>query len=302
VSEPAAIPPEETGFDRVLSFTIPARNARGRSVRLGPVLQTILGAHLYPTGIRKLLGEALVLAALIGALLKDETDQLTIQAHTEDGAVQLLVCDYRAGQLRGYVRHDPARVDSLGPQPSLAALFGSGYLAITFDLASTGQRYQGIVPLEGDSLAEACQSYFERSEQIPTLLRVAVDLGSSPMVAGGLLIQHLAEGEEGRGRLHVRMDHPEWEHVLALAGSTRPAELTAPGLSLEALTWRLFHEEQEVRVDPGPLLTRGCRCTLAHYQSVLSRFPAEELADMRDESGAIPVECEFCSKTFPVIV
>ena len=132
----------------------------GGSVRLGPVLDAILAAHDYPPPITHLLAEALVLTALIGSLLKDDEGQLTMQAQTEGGVVDLLVCDYRGGELRGYVRHDAERLAMLGANPSLFALFGRGYLAITFDLATTGQRYQGIVPLEGDSLAEACESLF----------------------------------------------------------------------------------------------------------------------------------------------
>lgn len=301
MSEPEA-PQPETGFDQVLAFTIPGRNVRGRVVRLGPVLDTILSAHPYPSGIRRLLAEALVLTALIGTLLKEDDSQLTIQAQTDGGVVELLACDWREGELRGYVRHDASRVDALGPHPTLDALFGDGFLAITFDIASTAQRYQGIVPIEGGSLAEACQAYFGRSEQVPTLIRVVVGMGASGAVAGGLLLQHLAEGEEGRARLHVRMDHPEWEHVAVLGGSVREDELIDPGLSLEALIWRLFHEEDEIRVDPGARVTRGCRCTPEHYRSVLSRFPEAELAQMRDEDGAIRVECEFCSKSFPILI
>ncbi|MBU6267587.1 MAG: Hsp33 family molecular chaperone HslO [Sphingomonadales bacterium] len=296
------MPEDETGFDRVLRFSIPARDVRGRSVRLGPVLGEILAAHPYPSGIRALLAEALVLTALMGTLLKDDDSQLTLQAQTEGGAIELLVCDYLNGDLRGYVRHDASRVDSLGPQPSLQALFGQGFLAVTFDLAVTGQRYQGIVPLEGASITEACRAYFERSEQIPTFLRVAVDVSGPTFSAGGLLLQHLPEGEEGRERLHVRLDHPEWEHVLALAGSTQVAELTDPGLSLENLVWRLFHEEPEIRVEPGIPLRRGCRCTVERYKSVLARFPEAERAEMRDADGMIRVDCEFCSRTFPIAV
>ncbi|MDE2406175.1 MAG: Hsp33 family molecular chaperone HslO [Sphingomonadales bacterium] len=300
MSTPPAIPEDETGFDRVLRFSIPARDVRGRVVRLGPVLEEILSAHPYPSGIRQLLAEALVLTALMGTLLKDDDSQMTLQAQTDGGAVELLVCDYRAGELRGYVRHDGSRVDSLGPHPSLKALFGDGFLAVTFDLATTGQRYQGIVPLEGEGLAQACQAYFERSEQIPTFIRTAVNVASSPFAAGGILLQHLPEGEEGRERLHVRMDHPEWEHVLALSTSTRGEELTDPALSLESLVWRLFHEEPEIRAAADAALVRGCRCSAAHYEAVLSRFPEAERAEMRDPDGLIRVECEFCSKAFPI--
>lgn len=294
------IPEGETGFDRLLSFTIPARNARGRIVRLGPVLETILAAHDYPPPIKHLLAEALVITALIGGLFKDEDGQLTVQAQTSGGIVGLLVCDYRGGELRGYVRHDAERLAALGANPSLFALFGQGYLAMTFDLASANQRYQGIVPLEGNSLAEACQAYFVQSEQVPTLMRVAVRSDGKGCVAGGLLAQHLAEGEEGRERLHVRLDHPEWEHVAVLAGSTKHDELVDPELSLEALIWRLFHEEPEVRVEHGPDLSRGCRCSIDHYRSVIAQFPESERAEMRDDAGLIVVDCAFCSKLFEI--
>ncbi|HEX4848516.1 MAG TPA: Hsp33 family molecular chaperone HslO, partial [Novosphingobium sp.] len=196
MSAPEHIAAGETGYDRVLAFTIPERNARGRAVRLGPVLETILAAHAYPTPIKHLLAEALVLTALVGSLLKDGEGQLTMQAQTQGGVVDLLVCDYRGGEVRGYVRHDAERLAMLGANPSLFALFGQGgYLAITFDLAATGQRYQGIVPLEGSSLAEACEAYFAQSEQVPTLIRVGVRSDAAGCVAGGLLAQHLPDGE-----------------------------------------------------------------------------------------------------------
>lgn len=299
---PGAIPDGETGFDRVLSFTIPGRDARGRVVRLGPMLDTILSAHDYPPAIRNILAEALVLTALIGTLLKDDDSQLTMQAQTQDGVVDLLVCDYRNGEVRGYVRHDAERLAGLGQNPSLQALFGQGYLAVTFDLAATGQRYQGIVPLEGATLSEACESYFAQSEQVPTLIRVAIRGEGAQTVAGGLLIQHLPEGEEGRERLHVRMDHPHWEHVAIMAGSIRHDELVDPALSLESALWRLFHEEPEIRVERGQQLSRGCRCTIEHYQAVLSRFGEEDRAEMRDEHGLIRVDCAFCSKIFDIAV
>ena len=295
-TEPIAA--DETGNDQVLSLTIPSRDARGRVVRLGPVLETILAAHAYPPAITLLLAEALVVTALIGSLLKNGDGQVTMQAQTAGGIVEMLVCDYRSGELRGYVRHDAERLAQLGANPSLYALFGKGYLAITFDVASTRQRYQGIVPLEGSTLAEACENYFAQSEQVPTLIRVAVRSTGSGCVAGGLLMQHLAEGEEGRERLHVRMDHPEWDHVAALAGSIRHDELVDPGLSLEALVWRLFHEEAEVRVEQGPPLVRGCRCSLEHYAGVIASFPEADQLDMRNDAGVIVIDCAFCSKAF----
>jgi molecular chaperone Hsp33 len=300
VSAAQAIPLGETGFDQLLGFTIPLRHARGRVVRLGPVLDVVLSAHDYPLPIKHLLAEALVLTALIGSLLKDDGSQLTIQAQTQGGIVELLACDFREGALRGYVRHDSQRLGMLGANPSLNALFGEAYLAITFDDADSGQRYQGIVPIEGDSLSKACEAYFAQSEQVPTLMRTAVKWDGRHCIAAGLLAQNLAEGEQGRERLHVRLDHPEWEHVAVLAGSIRHEELVDPELSLETMIWRLFHEEQEVRVDPLARISRGCRCSYEHYRDVLSRFPDSEREDMRDDDGLISVDCAFCSKIFTI--
>jgi len=287
-------------LDVAMGVTINERHARGRAARLGPTLDIILGGHDYPPVIEQLLAEALVLTALLGSLLKDPAGQLTIQAQTERGAVDLLVCDYKAGELRGYVRHEPDRLAEIGPHPTLFALFGKGYLAITFDQPATDERYQGIVPLEGEGLGEAAQSYFSQSEQIPSIVRLATRKDASGWVAGGLMFQHLPEGEEGRERLHTRLDHPEWPHVATLAGSVTPDELTDRALPLDDLMWRLFHEEEEVRTLPPVALSKGCRCSADYIASVIARFPVAEQADMAGEDGIIRVDCEFCSTSFPV--
>ena len=290
----------DLGTDAALGVTIPARHARGRVARIGPVLDGILANHNYPPVIETLLAEALVLTALLGSLLKDRTGQTTLQAQTENGIIDLLVCDYLGGELRGYVRHDAERLAEAGPQPSLFALFGKGYLAITFDQPATDERYQGIVPLEGGTLAEAAQSYFTQSEQIPSLVRLAAHKGEGGWSAGGLLFQHLPEGEEGRDRLHTRLDHPDWPHVAVLAGSVRADELTDPALPLDDLVWRLFHDEDEVRTLEPLRLTRGCRCDPDYVRSVIARFPAEERQQMVGEDGLIRVDCAFCSVSFPI--
>ena len=284
--------------DAALGFALPRRHARGRLVRIGPALEEILSAHDYPAPIARLLAEALVLAALLGATLKDAGGQLTMQAQTEAGIVDLLVADYKGGELRGYVRFDADRLAEQPGQPSLFSLFGKGYLAITFDQALTKERYQGIVPLEGGSLAEAVEHFFVQSEQIPSLVRVGVEDGGR--VAGGILLQHLPEGEEGRERLHTRLDHPEWEHIRILGGTIRAGELADSGLPLETLLWRLFHEEDEVRLLSTVPLAKGCRCSMDYVRGVIARFSPEERAEMVDEEGTISVDCEFCSRVFPI--
>jgi len=291
----------ETFNDKLLGFTLPARNARGRAVRLDAVLDQVLAAHDYPASITHLLSEALVLGALMGGLLKGEKGQLTMQAQTKVGAVSLLVCDYRGGEMRGYAEFDSAALEGLGANPTLKALFGEGHLAITFETGSE-KRYQGIVPLDGDTLAEACESYFVQSEQVPTMIRVASRSSGSKRLAAGFLVQHLADGEVGRERLHARQDHPDWEHIAALAGTLSHDELLDPALSMEGITWRLFHEEDEIRIQPGDVLSRGCRCSAEYYDTVLSRFPSDEQDSMRNEDGKIVVDCAFCSKEFELTI
>ncbi len=195
----------------------------------------------------------------------------------------------------------PSGLGELGETTSsLASLFGQGHLAITFDVGSEGKRYQGIVPLEGESLSAAVEGYFAQSEQLPTRIRTAIRSGPEGNCAGGMLIQHLPDGEEGRERLHTRLDHPEWEHVSILADSLKDAELAEPGLPLNDLIWRLYHEEREVLVEPVARITKGCRCTAIHFEEVLARFPKEERREMANEDGIIVVDCAFCSKEFAI--
>jgi molecular chaperone Hsp33 len=294
------MPTTELSTDVALGVAIPARDARGRVARLGPVVDLVLSNHRYPPVIERLMAEALVLTALFGSLLKEPEGQITVQAQTEAGIVDLMVCDYLAGELRGYIRHDRERLADAGPNPSLAALFGKGFLAITFDHPIMKERYQGIVPLEGDSLAQAAQSFFAQSEQIPSIVRLAAEKRDGHWTAGGLLFQHLPEGEQGRDRLHTRLDHPDWPHVAILAGSVKAEELTDQALPLDDLVWRLFHEEAEVRTLPPIHLRRGCRCDPDYVQSVIARFPAEEREAMVGDDGMIRVDCEFCSSSFAI--
>ena len=303
---------ETANTDHLISFTLPQREVRGRVVRLGPVLDAVLAAHAYPSPIRALLAEALVLTALMGTLGKEggksESSQFTLQAQTDGGVVALLVCDYRGGELRGYVRHDTSRLDELGPTPSLAALFGAkgGFLAITYDQATTGERYQGVVPLVGASLSAACEAYFAQSEQVPTLIRAGHAMVDGHMVAGGLLVQHMPPVGESQAKAEGGAPTPpaeagvDWEHVSILSASIRGSELADPALPLRDLLWRLFHEESAVGVLGEQSLTRGCRCTADYYRSVLAKFPEEDRAEMRNEDGIIAVDCAFCSKIFEI--
>lgn len=295
----AALPGEtaQRDGDRLLGFTLPARGARGRLVRLDATLQAILAAHAYPEPIARLLAEALALTALLGTLLRPEEGQLTVQARGAGGPVKLLVADYRDGQLRGYAAQDLDR--RFPPAETLRELFGEGQLVITLDQTASAERYQGIVALGGETLEAAARHYFENSEQLPTLVRLAAGADSEGRwTAGGLLVQHLPRSEQGGARLHVEgRDHPDWQHVEALAATVSDRELTDAALPIEALLWRLFHED-EPRVLPGQALSRGCRCSIEHIARVLAQFPESDRATMRNAEGLISVDCEFCARQF----
>lgn len=288
--------------DAALGFTVAARNVRGQLVRLDTPLNAILAAHDYPPGLARLLAEALLLTALLGATLRTDADdmaaQLTLQVQASGGIVDLLVVDWLAGAVRGYLRHDP-----LKPMPAhagLADLFGEGHLAITYSSPRLPERFQGIVPLTGDTLAHAVEGYFAQSEQLPTLVRIGVEGDAATgWRGGGLLVQHLARRELGGPRLDAAAPHPDWEHVATLAATITAAELTDPALSPETLLWRLFHEET-VRLLPAPLPSRGCRCSPEHIKSVLDRFSDADRNEMRGDDGTIRVDCAFCARTFVI--
>ena len=286
--------------DRILGFSVGGRNVRGRVVRLDIALNAVLAGHDYPAPVARLLGQALVLTTLLGSILREDEGQMTLQAQSKGGHVDLLVCDYRAGAVRGYLRHDPEY--SWPEGADLATIFGTGHLAITLDPTASAERYQGIVPLEGASLADAAEGYFTNSEQLPTFVKLAVGGDAhSGWVGGGLLVQHLARSEMGGERLSLADLHPDWQHVLALTSTMTDAELTDLSLSEETLLWRLFHEET-VRVSPGPAPTRGCRCTVAHIRDVIDGFPSADRFDMLGNDGQIKVDCAFCARHFLVDV
>ncbi|MEG8023819.1 Hsp33 family molecular chaperone HslO [Sphingomonas aurantiaca] len=286
-----------TDLDRALAFAIPARSARGRIVRLGTALDEVLAAHAYPPAIEKLLAEALTLAALIGSTLKDASGQLTMQTRTDNGVVQLLVCDYRGGEVRGYIEYDADKLAEAPAEPSLFALFGAGYLAITFDMASSNERYQGIVPLDGDTLSEAAQSYFTQSEQIPTMVRTGMAKG--PTVAASRAgcsystCPRARMAANGCTRSSIIPNGSMSPRSAIRWARTRLTDATLP---LETLVWRLFNEEEDVRILADIPITRGCRCDPDYIKGVISKFPVEERRSMADETGFIVVDCAFCAK------
>lgn len=321
MAEEAIVPEGGQGpapADSVLPFAVEALDVRGRVALLGPVVDAILSRHAYPAPVARLLGEAIVLTALLGTALKFE-GRFTLQTST-DGPVDMLVVDFETpDRLRAYARFDAERVAQAGATAEPGVLLGRGHLAMTVDQGAHTQRYQGIVALEGASLEEVAHQYFAQSEQIPTRVRLAVAEvmsrrpGEAPhhgWRAGGLMVQFMPEaGERIAHRDLSPGDDPQggaagsdaddddaWVEAQALAETLEDHELTDPDLSPERLLFRLFHERGVRVYDPRPLSDR-CRCSAAKVEGVLNSFTDEEREEMTVD-GEIVVTCEFCSTVY----
>jgi molecular chaperone Hsp33 len=294
--------------DIVLPFAVESLSTRGRLVRLGSAIDQLLKRHDYPEPVSKLVAEAVALAALLGSTLKLD-GRFQLQTKT-DGPVNMLLVDFDApSNLRALARFDRARVERAAQ--ASGDLLGHGHMAFTIDPGGEMTRYQGIIALEGQGLEEAAHHYFERSEQIPTLVMLAVGeivtSGGEAWRAGGLVVQYLPEGSSRRlrpdfdpgdapaGVERHRVDEDDaWTEAKARAATTEAHELIDPTLSGERLLFRLFNE-RGVRVYAPTPLAAVCRCSADGVDAMLRSFPRHELKDMVGDDGLIGVTCEFCS-------
>lgn len=262
--------------DLLHRFLFDNLNIRGEVVQLDATWKKVLEISDYPEPVRNALGEAMAAASLLVATLKIE-GSLTFQIRSE-GPVHLLVVQADSNNhIRGIARWQGEIADDVKGLD----IFGDGNLVITADPES-GNRYQGIVPLEGDSLQDALRSYFELSEQLPTRLWLSVnDEG-----LGGMLLQ----GLPGHGE-----DPDAWNRVMSLADTITDDELIA--LPVDELLYRLFHEE-EVRVfEPTPMSFQ-CSCSREKIETVLRQLGKPEAEEMLKTQENIEVDCEFCGQKY----
>ncbi|KQO57087.1 MULTISPECIES: Hsp33 family molecular chaperone [unclassified Methylobacterium] len=309
----------EGADDVALPFSVEALDVRGRVVRLGPSVDTILRRHGYPDPVARLLGEAAALTVLLGSSLKFE-GRFQFQTKS-DGPVEMIVVDFEApDRLRATARFDAERVKALGTTPLKSAdLIGQGHLAMTIDQGNDFSRYQGVVALEGQSLEEAAHQYFRQSEQIPTQVRLAVAEqfanGTNSYRAGGLLVQFLPqsidrarladlppgdipEGHAHLGEGEVREDDA-WVEARSLVNTVEDHELVDPEVSSERLLYRLFHE-RGVRVFEAQGIRERCRCSPERVLGMIRSFAPQERRDMVAEDGRIGITCEFCSRRYDI--
>ncbi len=315
---PTRAPSLTSEDDTVLPFQVPALDLRGRVVRLGPAVDTILARHGYPAPVAKLLGEAVVLTVLLGSALKFE-GRFILQTQT-DGPVRMLVVDFTSpNQIRACARFDRDRVDAAiaSGDANPGSLLGQGHLAMTIDRGPDMNRYQGLVALEGGSLEDAAHEYFLRSEQIPTRVKLTVAEELRPGAggaghrwrAGGILLQFLPKaaermrvadldpGDAPEGvELHELPEDEAWVEGRALVETVEDVELIDPAVSSEALLYRLFHE-RGVKVFKNTAVHAQCSCSREGVSAMLQSFSQDD-RDHMVENGRILVTCEFCNATY----
>jgi molecular chaperone Hsp33 len=293
-----------TSPDFVRAFQIEGMNVRGRVVHLTDLADRVIAAHGYPDAVSRVVGEALVLSALLGSSLKFD-GTLTIQTRGS-GPLRMVVADYTSpGVVRACATFDRDKIEALGALPTFEQMVGKGSLAITIDPGGDMERYQGVVPLEGAGLGEAAEAYFERSEQIPTRIKLSVatlsvrgqDDARPHWRAGGMLVQNLAE-LGGIPIAQTASDASEnWARASALFKTVELHELVDPQVEAERLLYRLYHEDGVRVFDVQPLAFR-CRCSAERVATVLSQYSQDEIRDLAESDGLIKATCEFCSTTY----
>lgn len=266
--------------DRARRFLFEDADIRGEIVHLDSALRDMLAIHQYGPGVSRLLGELLAAAVLLRGTLKFE-GRLVLQARS-GGQIPLLMAECNsAGDVRAIARGADRATAS-----HFSQLLGDGSLAITVEPLN-GQRYQGVVPLAGDSLAHSLDAYFEQSEQLGTRFWLAAD-GHS---AGGLLLQQLPP--------QLTRDPAEraaqWQHACALAGTVQPQDLLA--LQAEDMLRRLYREESLRLFAPASVRFR-CSCSRERTLRALAAIDPAELEGLLRELGGITMDCEFCNQQY----
>lgn len=294
--------PAVSTTDQSLTFLLQKGAMRGRLVRLGDTTREILSRHDYPPVVARLVAETAALACVLAFALKFE-GIFTLQAQGSGPVTQLVADVTSAGVVRAHARFDEAAVAALtleGDESSVQRLLGAGHLAFTVDQDT--HRYQGIVELDGATLAECVQRYFRQSEQLETALKVSTaPLEGTPRdarlwSASVLMVQRMPH--DGGLNLDAEEVDDLWRTAVVLLGSLTAAELADPALSAEILLHRLFHQEGlGVAAEPVPLRF-GCRCSRERVVETLKSFPRSELRHMCHDDGSVSVECQFCSSEY----
>jgi molecular chaperone Hsp33 len=256
-------------------------NARAVLVRLDSVIREIFSETSYPAAVQVLLAESLLVVAMLSSGIKFR-GRISLQLQSS-GPLSLLMADCSEdGGLRGIARIDEESELPDSPENLFATLAGAGHLVLILEPAGGGQRWQGIVPLEGQGLDEAIEAYFMRSEQLPTRVKLAVGNGQ----ASALMIQQMPGSSD---------DPDGWNRLEHLMATVHADEMLEP--DMERLLEKLFHQENR-RVFPSRELRFHCPCTRERVLDVLQGLGTAELQSMLEEQETVEVRCQFCNRAY----
>lgn len=264
-------------MNQLIPFKIENRGVRGFVVRIDEGIPELLGWREYSPDVFRLLGHALAAAPLLAADIGEGARfNLQFQGEGKKPLKMLVVQINHALQLRGMAKCEGA------PSGDFRGLMAGGTLAAMLEPRSGGaDRYQALVEIAGENLAEALQIYFAQSEQLPTRLR----LGAAPTHFAGLMLQRLPEN----------CSDDDWVHVHHLVQTLEEPELLAT--EAETLLRRLFAEDT-VRVFPPRPIALQCQCSHAQISAMLLGLGEAELKPLLEERGQVDVTCEFCGKDY----
>lgn len=253
---------------------------RGELVNVSQTWRDILSGHDYPPPVQQILGELLVATSLLTATLKFDGD-ITVQLQG-DGPLNLAVINGNNRQeMRGVARMQGDIADG----SSLKEMVGNGYLVITIS-PEKGERYQGVVGLEGDTLAACLEDYFMRSEQLPTRLFLRTGAAGDQQGAGGILLQVLPAQDASTD---------DFNHLATLTETIKTEELLS--LSANEVLWRLYHQEEVTVYDPQDVVFK-CTCSRERCGDVLKTLPQSEVDEILAEDGEIDMHCDYCGSHY----
>ena len=278
--------------DYLKKFLLEDRSVRIESVHVQDAWHIAQAHHDYPPVIAALLGELLAASALLAANLKfDGSLLLQLQG---DGAIALMVAECRADMtVRATVKMRDRPVDPNGDLQSLLNPGGSAKFIVVLDPPKNTpgrQAYQGIVPLEGESIAEALEQYMLRSEQLHTRIWLAANTDCCM----GLLLQRLPL-QGGSQQAENDAAEESWNRVVHLAETLKLEEMVST--KQDVLLHRLFWEETLLTFEPQPLIWK-CSCTRERVADMLKMLGQPEVESILLEQGKVEVACEFCGKPY----
>jgi molecular chaperone Hsp33 len=259
---------------------------RGHLVHLDAAWRALIEHRQYPVVIRDTLGEAVVASLLLAATIKFE-GVLSLQLQG-DGPVHLMLAQCTSGLgVRGLARYRDLRA---ADSSKIRELLGAGNLTVTLETDGGAQRYQGIVPIEGERLADSLQAYFQNSEQLPTRLWLHADAQG----ASGMLLQKLP-GAAAMAAADAAAIEDAWRRVQLIADTLTPEELRT--LADAEILHRLFNEDDLRLFEPSPVYFR-CRCSRERVAGMLQGLGEVETRGVLAERGKVEVHCDFCNRGY----